>query len=366
MRNAANGPVRVALLLQDLAFGGTQRQALGLARCLDRERFSPEIWQLMAGDDYLPLLREWNVPHVRLGQDRRVGPRALVALWRRLRSDRPDVLLLLTVVPNIWGRILGRLAGVPLVIAGCRQSGNPKRQHERLLKRLAHHHICNANALKTLLVSEYGVNADKISVIYNGVDAEAFAPAARPAANPVILCVGRLVPAKDHDTLLEAFALVLAARPEAELWIVGDGPRQVELERLAGQERFRGQVRLMPARLDVLALLRQAQVMALSSVSEGFPNVVAEAMAAGLPVVATNVDGLAELVVDGETGLLVPPRDPRALADALAGLLARPAQRDAMGKAGRERVEREFSFQGMAARHGELFSRLLAQLPGRG
>ena len=141
-------PARLVFLLQDLKFGGTQRQALELARLLDPARFQVEVWLLAAGDDLAPLAREAGLPLVRLGRQEHVGPAALARLWRRLQQQPVDLLMPLTVVPNIWGRVLGRLARVPVIVGNCRGGGAPRRQHERWLWGLAHHIICNSAALR--------------------------------------------------------------------------------------------------------------------------------------------------------------------------------------------------------------------------
>ncbi|THB65287.1 MAG: glycosyltransferase [Desulfovibrio sp.] len=306
------GPAKVVFLLQDLAFGGTQRQALELARRLDPEKFEVQIWTLKGSDDFTPLAEEWGLTVQKLGK-RFINPVNLFRLWRRLKAEAPDLLVLFTVVPNIWGRVFGRLTKVPVIVANTRQSGNPKRQHEKLLKRFADHMICNAESLKSLVVDDFGWDPDKVSVIHNGVDLENFTPPEqeRPEDRQVVVQPARLVEDKDHKTLLKAFARVLERHGRAELWIVGNGPRRDAIRKYIRKNMPEDRVKLMPAQLDMAALLHQADVLALSTHREGFPNVVAEAMASGLPVVATDVDGLAELVEDEATGLLIPPRNER-------------------------------------------------------
>jgi len=126
-------PSKIVMLLEDLEFGGTQRQTLELALNLDKRIFAPELWLMRAGEDLAPVSERGGVQIVRLSNKRRVGPRSLADLWRRLKSSRVDLLLLLTVIPNIWGRILGNLAGVPVILATCRGGWSPFRQHERWL-----------------------------------------------------------------------------------------------------------------------------------------------------------------------------------------------------------------------------------------
>jgi glycosyltransferase involved in cell wall biosynthesis len=353
-------PTRLVFLLQDLTFGGTQRQTLELARRLNPARFQAEIWVLAAGEGFTPLARRYGLPVIRLGRHKQVGPAALARLGRRLLNQPPDVLLPLTVVPNIWGRVLGRLARVPLIIGNCRGGGAPRRQHERWLWPLAHHILCNSQAIKSVLTGYHGVPAARLTTILNGVDTEFFQPPAVPATSPPrVLSIGRLVPDKDHDTLLAAFHLTAPAHPEAELWLVGEGPRLASLRELAQQLSISDRVKFIPPHEDLRPLLHQSTLLVLSSRTEALPNVVLEAMAAGLPVVATRVGGVPELVDQGCTGWLVDSGDVSGLAAALSRVLADPEASQTLGRAGRERALVDFSLDTMARRYETLLDRLL-------
>jgi glycosyltransferase involved in cell wall biosynthesis len=363
---AAGRPARVVFLLQDLKFGGTQRQTLELARLLEPARYQAEVWVLTAGEDLVPLARDWGLPVVRLGRQERVGPGSLARLGRRLRHQPVDLLMALTVVPNIWGRLLGRAARVPVIVGNCRGGGAPRRQHEHWLWPLAHHIICNSGDLERVLVRRCGVPEARITMIPNGVDTDYFQPDPGKA-DPypaVVLGVGRMVPDKDHETLIRAFALTAPAIPRAQLWLVGEGPLRPMVRQLAEEILPPGSYRFIPAQADLRPLFRQAGLLALSSRTEALPNVVLEAMAAGLPVAATAVGGVPELVTPSRTGWLAPPGDAPALAAILGRLLADPEQCRALGRAGRERAVRDFSLKTMARRYGDVLDRLLAQRGG--
>lgn len=316
---------------------------------------------MTAGDDLAPLACDWSIPVVRLARQAMVGPLALINLWRRLHHQPPDLLMLLTVVPNIWGRILGRLARVPVIVGNCRGGGAPWRQHEWLLWPLMDHLLCNTAALKSELTQGYGIPPAKITVILNGVDTEFYSPGpgGQQPNPPVILSVARLVPDKDHDTLIAAFSQVSAAFPEAELWLLGDGPRLAAIEALAARTLPPGRVRFWPGQPDIRPLLHQACLLVLSSRYEALPNVVLEAMAAGLPVAATRVGGLPELVVPGRTGWLVPPGDAPALAAAMSQALGDADAREALGRTGREIAVADFSLEAMTRRYEQVLSSLL-------
>jgi glycosyltransferase involved in cell wall biosynthesis len=284
-----------------------------------------------------------------------------VKLWQKVRQEKIDLFLLLTAIPNIWGRLLGTLAGQPGIIGNVR-SKTAHRQHERWLWPLANHLICNNKHLQNLLVTKYKIPADRLSMIPNGVDTDFFKPppTGKTRGNFLVLSIGRLVRDKDQETLIQAFCQVLQKYPAAELWLVGDGPRKGYLEQLLGQKVPAHRATLFPGQVDIRPFLEKASLFALSSVTEALPNVVLEAMATGLPVVATNVGGLPEVVSSGKTGWLVPPGDPASLARAMLQLLADPELCRTLGQAGRERAVRDFSFNQMVSRYEALFDDLLA------
>ena len=349
--------MRLIFILQDLEFGGSQRQALRLGSGLDRERFSVEIWALRSGGGFVDAARDTGLPVRFLSQGSTVGATAIFNFWKALRRSKADVLVPFTAVPNIWARILGRLTGHPLVVGTCRGGGAIDRQHERLLWRLARHHVCNARSLQTSLVHGVGVPADRVTVIENGIRVEAGEPA--PSGDKDILCVARLVEDKDHHTLVRAFGLTARDHPGARLTLVGDGPLRDSLGALIDSLGLSGSVTFLPGQTDLGPLYARCAILALSSVREASPNVILEAAAAGRPVVATRVGGIPQLVEDGQTGLLVPAESPEAMAKALSRLLADGELRIRMGRAGRERVRSRFDVERMVDRYAALFEALV-------
>lgn len=357
------GPsAKVVLLLQDLLFGGTQRQCLELARSLDLARFEVELWMLAAGDDLAPLAGQWRVKTRWLARDQWVGPRALAGLWRALAQDAPDLLVLQTVLPNIWGRVLGRLPRRCRVIATCRGGGSIKRQHERLLWPLADHMICNTPQLHQRLRAIYGRRASRVSYIANGVDTERFTPPGPddPLRKEAVLCLARLVPDKDHATLLRSFALVARERTGAELWLAGEGPLERQLKTMAADLGLGERVRFLGSVDDPRPLLRKASVLALTSRLEAMPNAVLEAMACGLPVVSVRVGALPEMVEAAGAGVLAPVGDHEALAQAMLRVLGNSELARSQGRAGRLAAEKDFSLAAMAQSHEQVFHRVLA------
>jgi glycosyltransferase involved in cell wall biosynthesis len=344
-------PIRLVVLLEDLEFGGTQRYATQLMRGMDRRWFAPEVWVLRGGDDLLEPMLAAGVEVVRLSHGRWVGPTALTRLAWRLWRRRPALLYTLTVVPNVWGRLLAGILRIP-VVSGYR--GLAPRQHERLLHRLSARIIANARVLRHRLTTEFGIEPDRIAVIPNGVDCDDFCPSGTQRSDqPLVVSVARLVGEKDIPTLLEAFRLTRLEVPGARLDIIGNGPGPTPTAL--------PHVRFLTGTGDIQTHLRSAWVFALASHSEASPNAVLEAMACGLPVAATRVGGIPELVEDGVNGLLVPPRDPVALSAALTALLRDAGRREVMGAAGRKRAESCFQLPHMV-RATEAVLREVAQV----
>ena len=352
-------PLNVLFLMEDLCFGGTQRQTLELARRLDRKRFSPARLTLTGATDLDSAARDAGIGLTHLGASRSAAPFFFLRLAPALRRAAPDILVPCTALPNIWGRIWGRALDVPVVVGTCRGGGGPKRQHERWFWRLTRHMVCNSEALFRTLQG-LGVPAGHLSYIPNGVDVDFFRPGENPpsAREPVILCVARLARDKDHLTLLRAFELILQSRPEARLRIVGDGPEEAALKQWAREHPAGARVDFFPGGMDMREHYAAARLFALASVREGQPNVILEAMSCGLPVCATAVGGIPRLVEENGNGFLSAAGDARALARNCLRLLDDPQSGDALGRAGRLRVERDFSFTSMVDAHQELFERL--------
>ena len=220
--------------------------------------------------------------------------------------------------------------------------------------------MVNARCIRERCIRDDGVPADRVYVVHNGVDLARFGPPA-PDARPTVAVLANLHASKGHLDLLEAVALLRARVPEVQVLCAGEGPMRAVLRQQIALLGLEGSVAL-PGRVgDVPALLARAHVACSPSHDEGFSSAIAEAMAASLPVVATEVGGTPELVQHGETGLLAPPRDPRALADRLLALLRDPPLAQRLGAEGRRRAEAELALPALSKRLGELYRAVLAR-----
>lgn len=351
-------PLKTLFLLEDLCYGGTQKQNLALAMRLDRERFSPALATLTGPTDLDEIAAAASVPVWHMGSSRRLAPFFFARLGRLLEAVKPDILVPCTALPNIWGRIWGRIRSVPLVVGTCRGGGAPWRQHERWLWRLCQGIVCNSRELVEVM-ADRGVDRERMVYIANGVDTEHFRPDSREKCSQLILCVARLAKDKDHRTLLSAFARIAPQFPDARLRLVGEGPEESALRNFCNNEiepETAQKVEFAGPSADPAQHYKQADIFALSSIREGQPNSILEAMSAGLPVCATAVGGIPPLLAGN--GLLSAAGDADAMAQNLALLLRDGDKAARLGRQGRQRAEADFSFAAMVRNHEGFFLKL--------
>jgi glycosyltransferase involved in cell wall biosynthesis len=287
-----------------------------------------------------PFYEALPVPYERLTAPRDVDPRLAFRVWRAVRSA--DLVHTHLVHADVYGALGARR------LVSTKHNDDPFRAGafrfvERALAHRASRVIAITQALAHFQVERVGLPADKVEVIHYGLDDPPQAwgrnpPDPVPADARVLLCVCRLEPQKGVDIAIRALEKV----PDAHLVVLGEGPQRAELEQLAGDR-----VHLLGRVPDVAAWLRRADVLVHPARWEGFGLALLEAMLASLPVVATQVSSIPEIVVDGETGLLVPPDDPSALAAAVKRVLADPA---GYGERGHTRAVAEFSVARMTDR----------------
>lgn len=210
--------------------------------------------------------------------------------------------------------------------------------------------------------ARYAPKGKRIAVVPYGVDLNRFQPSPRPARDRVVIgWLGRLSPEKGLRYLIEAAALALQERPNLEFLLIGDGPERMTLAQLATRLGIADRLRFQGAvpHETVAAALQRMDIFALPSLAEGFGVAAVEAAAMELPVIGTNTQGIPDVVKDGETGLLVPPKDPRALADAILSLAADPERRHQMGRAGRAFVAERYNWQANAAEMERVYAQAL-------
>jgi glycosyltransferase involved in cell wall biosynthesis len=367
--------IRVAYFAPLLATGGTQRHLQQVLGFLDRQRFAAQVFTLRRGGEVERELCAAGVAVTSLDVPGRLTApatvRALLRTARRLRAERVDVVHGYQWRPSLVGALVGRLAGVPLLLASKRSLTGSDGRAGRAWRRIARHVdtvLVNADALRV----EGTTNGMRCrwTLLQNGIDVDAFRMSEPTAAakavlgldrdRPVVGTVGRLEWRKGHDVLLAAAERMSGRRPAPQFLIVGDGPAADDLRRRAAALGVAGAVRFTGTLDDVRPALAAMDVFTLPSREEGMSNALMEAMAAGRPIVATDVGGNGEVLDRGRLGVLVPGDDAIALADAVTELLADGARAVALGASAREFVVAHWGARAMVAQLEAFYDRRLA------
>jgi len=364
--------VPVALVITELDVGGAEKALVSLVTGLDRGRWSPRVVGLGPEGALAGPIRAAGVPVACLGVDPRRPVRAVARLAAALRGPEPPALVQSVLFhANVAARLAAPLAGRPWVVGGLRVAERQKRWHlrlERLTSRLACGAVCVSEGVRRFSRDVGGWPDDRLTVIPNAVDVAPFdlaPPVPRgtigvPEGAFLALYVGRLNVQKGLPVLLDAAERVAALRPDWHLALAGDGPERARLvDRLAARPVLAERVHLLGARGDVPGLLKSADMLVLPSLWEGMPNALLEAMAARRAAVATAVEGSEDLVVPGETGWLVPPGDPAALAAALLDAASDLTRLRRFGDAARARAEAGFDPARTVLAYERLWARLL-------
>ena len=356
-----SGPqIPVAVFLTSFHSGGTERQMSDLIRQLDRSQFAVKVACTHKEGPWLSRVEAFApvtaFPIRGFAHPSMVAQGSAFARW--CRAEKIQVVQSCELYGNIFALPFAAMAGVPVRI-GSRRELNPDKTRtqialQRQAYRCARAIVANSPAAARQLEIE-GVRRDRIATIPNGVDVKRFAAPRGPRPVSTIVTVANLRKEKAHEVLLAAAARQRPHQPQLRFLIAGDGPRLNELRALAESLRITDTVSFIGHCDDVPALLAEADAFVLPSRSEAFPNGAIEAMAAGLPVIASAVGGLLDLIDSGVTGVLVRPDDPVVLADAIESLVLSPERAAGIGAAARDLVARRYSFDRMVRAFEHLY-----------
>ena len=369
--------LKVLQLIPTLDRSGAEKQMVLLCQGLPRDRFEVEAAALTRLGPFEADLRDAGIPLTLIGKPLKIDPFALGRLTRFMKAKRFDVVQTWVFAANSYGRVAAKRAKVPVIVTAEMAVDLWKsRGHlmiDRQLAKWTDRVVGNSHAVVDFY-RKVGVPENKLGMIYSGVAEEPLpqvdATAVRAefgwsAEVPLIVFIGRLMAQKAVADLVAAIDILQHVRPDAKTLIIGGGPLRDELIETAHKFDLDDKVRFVGHREDAQRLLAAADLLVLPSLYEGLPNVVLEAMRLGKPVVATAAPGTTEVVVDGETGLLVPLQNPTELARGIRKVLADNELAKRLGEAGRERVAREFGVQTMIDRFAELYENLYAKTRSR-
>ena len=382
----ASPPLRVMLMTDEMEVGGSQRQIVQLAMGLKERGIECVVLYFIKPSFLVDRLHAAGIQTLRVDKRRRVDPEFVWKLRQAIRQWAPNVLHCYSFTAELWGAIATRLlpaAERPTLITSVRGTYEWYSAHQWRMKHWASQRsqgiISNSREGAEYAARQMGLPMSRFSIVHNGVEvpeppADAVAAlrkeyaAVTSATAPdgqadipfetLLLFVGRLVEHKNLPRLLDAFARVASERPHVRLLLVGGGPLHDALVARIRELKLDGRALLLGERSDVAALMKAADLLVAPSLREGMSNVILEAMALGLSVLATRVGGTPEVIEDGRHGVLVDPTDTQALADAMLQLIDDPVRRQAIGQAGRQKVLEQYSPPAMVSAMLKEYSRV--------
>jgi glycosyltransferase involved in cell wall biosynthesis len=366
--------VNILQLIETSEEGGAETVMLSLAKSLRERGHNCTMGLLQMGwlnDELKKAGFETIIMRQKISYD-------LACLWNLvalIRKRKIDIVHAHEFMMNTYGTLAGILTRTPVIttVHGKNYYWEKKRRRAayRVVSRFSKM-VAVSEDMGRFLAKEVGISKRRITTIYNGVDFKGHngSPSSRvaaatrealsiPAQSPIIATVGRLVAVKDHSTLLKAAVKVIRSCPAVIFLICGDGELRGRLENEARELGIAENVRFAGFRNDIFDLLQISDVYVCSSLSEGLSLSILEAMAAGKPVIATNVGGNPEVVVNGETGILVPPQDPEILASRIVSLLRDKPLSQQFGLKGQWRTDEKFSYERMVHSYQQLYEEAL-------
>ena len=370
-----SSPITVIHLITDLITAGAQKALYRLLLHTDRTKYRPIVIALRDADtDIAQQIKALDIPVIDLDMLPRWRFDKLFLLYRELRRQKPDIMHCWMIHSNIIGRLVGRMARVPAIIVSRRSDRNGGQIYTHLNRWLVNWSdgiIAVSESSRQAELAETGISSDRVVTVPNGLDASMFADKSTASERQelraslgiqdehlLIGSIGRLTEAKGYPDLIKAFQLVHQELPQSRLMIVGKGKLEAELKTLASELGIIDFVQFPGVRSDIPQLLNTFDTFAFSSHWEGMPNALMEAMAAGVPCVATKVSAAPELIDNGVHGLLVAPNHPAELAEGILKLLNDTALREAVAAAGRERILTKFTLENTAAKTMALYEKI--------
>ncbi len=368
--------VKVMFIITSLAYGGAETQLVNLATKLKCRGWDVRVVSMLPPQAFVEELKNADIPLATLNMRRGVAdPRAVFRLLKILREWKPDIVHSHMVHANLLARVVRIFCKIPVLISTAHSIDEGGRWRE-IAYRLTDPLVDLTTNVSRAAVERYirvgAAPKNKIMFMPNGIDTAKFKPnkaAGQRLRNElgvdnyfVWLAVGRFEEAKDYPNMLRAFKMIVSKKSNVVLLLVGQGSLMEEVKKLASELKLEDKVRFLGVRRDVLDLMNAADAYVMSSAWEGMPMVLLEACACGLPIVATDVGGNSEVVLNDKTGFIVPPYNPEALAQAMEKMMALPQEkRLEMGKAGRAYIEANYSLEHVVDQWVALYKELLTK-----
>lgn len=366
-------PIKIAFCITDLDPGGAEWALFHIVTRLNKEKWSLHVFCLSSGGELVEKFKEQGIPVSCFGAKSSKDLRVFSWLTTELKNFAPHIVQGFMFHGNIVSRIAGYRAGIPIRVAGHRVAERQKRWHlriDRFTKSLVHHHVCVSRGVADFVKDKLRLKEQQVSVITNGVDFKQKVADQNTIRQElglsettrIILAVGRLHPQKGFEELLWAFNEIANQIDDVHLLLVGNGPDKRKLESLMQICNLEGKVTLAGFRTDIPELMSEAEIYVLSSRWEGMPNVLLQAMQSELPIVATDVEGVSELIQDRITGRVVKPRDANGLWKSMEELLQDEVTQQEYSKNAKTLVMKEFTWEKIVNEYDLLYSLLINEV----
>lgn len=359
--------VKICFIIGQLEVGGAEKQLFELVKNIDKKIFDPTVISLNRGDIWAERIRGIGIKLIELDRGKNFELKRFSSILKILMKIKPDIVHTFLFSANSYGRIASILAGVPILIASERnlpgRDGNGFQAFmNRILGWFSHAVICNSQKAADVLIKRYGFNPAKIFTIYNGVESNVTSTIEKRSKKyKVVGTVGRLAPQKNHRLFLDSARALLDSHKNLRFMVIGGGPLRDNLIRYSKLIGIHDKIEFTGERTDVNDFLKKMDIFVLTSSYEGLSNAIMEAMLSGLPVIATDVGGNSELVVNGVTGFLCPENNAEAISEKASVLINDENMAQIMGENGRKKMLSEFSIGKMVLSTQDIYFKLLSR-----
>ncbi len=359
-----NKKINIAHLIGSVGMGGAEQQVVQLSNYLDESLFNKHVivlWDKVTG--FKKNLNK-DVKYFSVQYRRRYMPLGIVRLFLYLKRQKIDVLHTHMYDPNKIGTITGRLAGVPVIVTS-EHGKNPwkKSRHrfveKQIIDKIADKRVAVSKDIRFLRITKDGVNPEKIITIPNGIPVSKYKAEINHKSKIIIGCLGRLIEAKDYFSMFEVVKLLKKKSFNVELHVAGDGHLKRELIQFISDASLKESIKLLGFQ-QPQEFFKKIDIFAMSSIREGMPVALLEAMSCGLPVAATKVGGILEVIIDGWNGLLSDAGKPEELSKNIESLIKDPALCIKIGKNARIRVSEKYDIKKISEKFAGLYQKLLS------
>ncbi len=368
--------IGIMYVMPSLVVGGAEKLLLTTVKYLNRDRYEISVCCIVSEGIIADEIKKLGIKFYCLKESPRFyNPKKIYSLYKLFRKEKPAIVHTQILGANIYGRIAAILARVPVIISTEHNVYYKKKKiHiwlDKILAKNTDKIIAVSNKVKEFTSRQEGIAKDKFELIYNGIDSKEFLSAAsrKDIRNKLNLregdfilgTVGTITTQKGHYYLIQAVSQLVKRYPNTVLLVVGKGELKEKLQEIVGKLRLKENVHFLGLRRDIPNLLNCMDVFVFPSLWEGTPLALLEAMLMELPVIASSVDGILEVVESGKNGILVPPGNVEALSDAIDRLIRNPQLRQNLGKAAREHILEKFEVRQYIRKLESLYNRLLEE-----